>query len=77
MICHLASFAYLTLFIIVCSSLDFAIGSQALEDTTLSEKRLIYARTILDMFEGVGAVGVIVTMMIMFLKHSMPLTSTE
>ena len=43
----------------------------------LQELRIIYALTILRFFEAIGSIGVIITIMIMFIKHSVQLSPND
>ena len=78
MLSHLASFTWLTLLITIGNSLTLSnTGWDSEEDMTIEQLRISYAITIISYLQVTGCLAVVITMMIMFVKHSTVLSKSK
>ena len=74
MLIHLCSYYAFTMVTLVICILIFFVGAVAYSDQTESEKRLTFAVTILRYLQGLFGLPIIFTMVLMFHRHSQPVT---
>lgn len=77
MVTHLSSFSIESIIVTTNSALIYASSSLTFDTMTVFELRLTLAMLIITYFRILAQLVVILTMMIMFLKHSQTLTESE
>ena len=74
---HLLAFVYLGVLILITGSDILAIGHTPLADMSTRELRFQFACVVLGYAQVVGCFSVVLTMVIMFVKHSLTLTDSQ